>query len=373
MVFPYRWSRGFLILLVAFPLFGLPGRARAEGFREGLASFAKDISEFLAKSDYDAIDVGEFTGPATPVTSAGPGIQKTLIEELTKKKVLVKPGANLYIKGEYILIENTKDKERERVLLRLEAKVRDKTGKVLLEFVREIESTQELVKNLGATGYLPPKADDPDRNEKLNSQIKKPGVFIDGKRIQARKGSPYSVEIQVRRAGGALAKPLTPTDEKGLAFVPIKKGDYYEIVLRNDSDKEAAVSVSIDGLDMFTFSKIRNKKNGQPQFTHWIIGRGKALVVKGWHIDNKTSDRFEVSSFGDSEAAKLLKGNAKVGVITVCFHAAWEGKTPPEDEKGSRSADSLGTKRGPPVDAPTKAVQRTVGVLREFVSVRYGK
>src|SRR5262249_11918815 len=68
--------------------------------REELRRFAAEVKKLLKDEGQDSIDVGEFTGPPTPKTSAGPGIQQLLIEQLNGSKVHVKEGAGLYIKGE---------------------------------------------------------------------------------------------------------------------------------------------------------------------------------------------------------------------------------------------------------------------------------
>jgi hypothetical protein len=358
-----RWLAGPLLVLGL----GLaPSSARANDLRKELGKFADEIKKLVVGQGKDSIDVGEFTGPATPVTSAGPGIQQIIIEELKARGITVKK-SDLYVKGEYLIVEDDSDKTRDRIILRLLTLVRDKRGKVLLNLDADIKSNLDIIKTIGVQTYLPPKADTGDRNERLGKHKDKPPVAYDGKRIKTREDSPYCVEIRVAKVA------RKPALKDGYPFISMAKGECYEIYIENKSDYDAAVSVTIDGLDMFTFSELRNPKTKRPLYTHWIIPKGKATTIVGWHKNNKKSNLFEVTGFGDSEAAKLLKSSARVGTITVCFHAAWTGDNTPPDEKGARSADDLGTKRGPEVGKVVKTVQRKIGVLREAISVRYGK
>src|SRR5205807_8945751 len=147
-------------------------------------------------------------------------------------------------------------------------------------------------------------------------------------------------------------------------------GDLYEVGVSSDGPHEAAVSLSIDGLDVFTFSDVKDEKTGRPRYSYFIVGPGQDFTVVGWHRTNDRADSFRVTSFADSAAAKLLRGSSSVGTITVGFHAAWTGDTPPDDEKGARDAGDA-TGFGPPRKTELKQVQRHVGVLRDAVSVRY--
>jgi hypothetical protein len=448
--------------------------------RKELGKYAEEIKKLLAGQGKDSIDIGEFTGPATPITSAGPGIQQILIEELKARKVTVKSGAELYIKGEY-LVDDDSDKTRDRIVLRLLSVVRDKRGKTLLNWDTDIKSNLDIIKIIAHTARPPRDEPEPFRKElgKFAEDIKKlvldhskgsidvgeftgpaklaPGaggkirsliiqelkarrirvesgaeLYIKGQfqivadksdktrdqailrlatvvfdkrgrpllnmdadiktslttlarhleinldppaRLKTHKDSPYSVEVRVRKDVHAKAVARKPsTKKRGSPFIiTISKGEYYELFIENKSDYDAAVSVTIDGLDMFTFSELRNPRTRRPLYTHWIIPKGKSLTIIGWHKNNKKSNLFEVAGIGDSEAAKLLKSTAKVGTITVCFHAAWEGDNTPPDEKGARSLDDLGTKRGLEVGKVMPAVKRKIGVLREAITVRYGK
>jgi hypothetical protein len=350
----------------------LPARAAESALRKELDGFASKLKVTVEEERADGIAVGEFTGPPNPSTSSGPGIQHLLILALRAQKVTVKEDASLFVKGEYFLIDDVKDKERDRYAFKLEATVRNKKGTKVTDFQTEIRSNDDIAKLMVVTSDLGKKteADQGDRAEKLKYDIDKPGVFIQGSKIKASSTAQYSVEVLV----GNVALPAHTT--KGQAFVDLKRGNIYKVRVTNHSEHAAAVSLTIDGLDVFTFSEIRNPK-GEPRYKHYIIGPGKSVAIPGWHCNNEVSKSFQVVDFKDSALAKtagdarLLRASPALGTLTVCFHMAWDaGKPPPA---GAREAGGSGTGFGPPVGFKTKEVKFSVGVLREVVSVRYLK
>jgi hypothetical protein len=174
---------------------------------------------------------------------------------------------------------------------------------------------------------------------------------------------------------GGAARPAR--NVKGNALVSLKRGEAYVVRVRNSGPHEAAVSLTIDGLDAFSFSQVKNK-TGRPFYTHYLVGPGKHLDVKGWHRTDEELAPFQVADFKDSAlargpagaAAGLLWASPALGTLTACFHAAWDaGKPPPA---GVLEA-ACGTACVPPVSGKGKLVKRTIGTAREVVTVHYGK
>ena len=85
-------------LAAAAALLGPVSKATASAeLRKGLGEIAKSIKQLLDGRSEDSIGVGPFTGPANFPTSAGPGIQQVLSEELQKVGITVKKRARLGI------------------------------------------------------------------------------------------------------------------------------------------------------------------------------------------------------------------------------------------------------------------------------------
>src|SRR4051794_16341987 len=94
-----------IVPALAALLLRAPAASASDELRAGVADIAKSIKQLLDGKGEDSIVVGAFTGPANFPTSAGPGIQQVLAEELQKLGVTVKKRARFGIKGEYLVTE----------------------------------------------------------------------------------------------------------------------------------------------------------------------------------------------------------------------------------------------------------------------------
>src|SRR5262249_7621609 len=150
---------------------------------------------------------------------------------------------------------------------------------------------------------------------------------------------------------------VPPQTINGLPYVTLHKDDVYEVVLYNESQYEAAVSLNIDGMSMFVFSSGLDPKAGPDSYPRLIIDPGKPFEAKGWHISNERIDEFLVTKKAESVGAKFRQRGG-VGTITACFSAAW-----PKDEPRTRSGDA-GTGRGGQLDAQFVTVRRDFGAPR---------
>ncbi len=229
---------------------------------------------------------------------------------------------------------------------------------------------------LGLTVSLPPGGTDKQRDKKIVDAIEKPAVYTNGGSvIRSRADSLYAIELLVKK-GGKFVPPDKPADnEGGRAFVKIARTEVYAVRIINDADHEVAVTLTIDGLSMFTFSKFR-RKDGGPLYSSVLVPAKKSMLVSGWHIDNEASEEFLVTSFAKSAAAEV-RATGDIGTITATFAAAWPIKGgPPADEpaapsKRAKSADATGRVRR--FEKKWIEVPRHFGVTRDTVSVRYSK
>jgi hypothetical protein len=355
-----------LLLLLSVPaLASRPARA-ASDLNKGLAEMAKKIKLLLDQKGLDAIAVGEFTAPVKLNASAGPSIAKCLADELKTLGVSIKRRAELEVNGRY---QDVDDADSKRLAVRIKAHIVDRSGDEVLTLEPRATFNMTTIASLtGLTVAMPADGTDKERNDALAEALDKPDVHLASTRIAAATDSPYAIEIQVKTGEGYRPRAASK-DEDGLAFVKLLRDELYAIKLINDSPSDAAVTVTIDGLNVFAFSANTN-------YTHYIVPSKQTLTVPGWHRTNAVSDSFVVTEYAKSAVAESLPTSATVGTITASFAAAWpQGSAPPDDEapgtKGGASGDATG--KGPPVDFKLAEVVREVGKLRASVSVRYNK
>jgi hypothetical protein len=360
----------------------LPVRA-SEQLREGVAAMAKGIAPLFQDRPKE-IAVGQFTGPARYPTSAGPAIAQMLAEELQKLGFTVKKVAPFGIKGEYQVTEVPGEEPAGRreapgpkvLAIQLKGIVEDDLGKVLTDFTfkHTVKGEAAFVSLLGTPVSLPPEDSPEKRDTRLRESLREPKTFISGSRVSASADGRLAIEVLVNGQPRALKK------EDRLAYLSdrIKRGETYAVRLINDTEQEMAVQLSIDGLSVFQFSELRHKegpKMGQPLYSSVIVGPHKNVLIRGWHRTNERSDELLVTEYAKTAAASVLQP-ANIGTITATFRAAWpRDQAPPADEpsrpKGSTSGD--GTGFGKSFDQKFKELQRTIGVIRSSVSVRYTK
>jgi hypothetical protein len=276
------------------------------------------------------------------------------------------------------------DQNTRQEVIKITARVVDtRTSDTVREIpAKVVRDNQTLIQFTAPTVHLGPGTDDPTANQLLRHANENPKVDVARSLIRSKPDSPFAVEVLVlprsdpeflnqpleKLIAQATAREANVND--GRAFVPLKLGECYMIRLHNKADHETAVAVSVDGLDLFQFAEQKNETTGR-SFTHSIIDKGATRVIAGWFRTLNRSDAFVTTEYGKGEASKFLRGSPKIGTITVTFSASWEkDKDMPQDEavKGQ-----LETKIGPPIRTGETAVLRTIGKVRDVVSVRYSK
>jgi hypothetical protein len=351
-----RTRRWLLAVTVLLGLHG--GQASAvDALSKELAVMAGDIKKTVDKHGGGAIAVGSFSAAASIKGSSGPEIQIKLSEALkTTGLALADDGYRFEVMGNYLPFEEpTKKLQGVRIVGRV---VDAEDGTTLAEYDRIVHGEETVPRMLGLTGQIPHNGSPVDKSDKFKALIKKPEVTLLGTKISTAPGSPYAIEIMVKQGGQYTPRPAV-CDEKNRPFVGISHEEVYAVRLYNDSDHEAAVNLSIDGVSCFHFSDL--------QATYWVVAPHSFYDVMGWHKDAKTSLEFKCVDFPQSAAAKIdLKPNESIGSINAAFCAAWsDNSNKPKDEL------TRATGFGQEVQTPTQKVNRTIGSVRDVITVRY--
>lgn len=233
-------------------------------------------------------------------------------------------------------------------------------------YERVIDKHEDIASLLGATTEIYAQDKHIDRNRDYKKHLLDPRLYIDGSKCAPNEHCPYQIEILVH------GHPLPIRLHDGLGHVSIKHGDIYAVRIYNKSPYDAAVRLSVDGLNVFTFSQLR-KHDGSPKYEFYIVPAHKTVTLKGWHRSNSTVDSFLVTDYAKSAAA-TIQHQHELGTITAVFSAAWpKGGQKPHDEDFTGKGGGKATGFGPPVAQQVNEVHREVGRMRAAISLRYDK
>jgi hypothetical protein len=350
-----------------------------------LTSIAKVVAEKVKEQNATQIVVNPITDTGDLTHTAGTGLTEKLIEKLKAEGLEPALKADLVFSGDYGLGEAENGGQRLGIPVgRLAFKVKRRNGKTLVDSENDIPADRQprvtdlgdLNRMGGTTVALPPPNATAERIKATLEALDKPGLFDIEQETRIRpKGSPYVIEMLVAPSNGKNApraeafRPGKLETRQGLPFLKVEPGQAIAVRIINESDHDAASTVSIDGLSMFDF---RDDKADRNEYV--IIKKHTAGDILGWYRDARVSSAFLVADLPQGHAkASLLKNPAKIGSITITFAAAWEKDNQrPLDEKPSREQ---GTEivPGAPIEAPYETVRRQIGEVRTVVTIRYDK
>ncbi len=319
----------------------------------------------LEKRGGGSVAVGGFTAAASVKGGAGPEIQMKL------SKILQEMGANVdaddyryEITGNYLPYN---DRESDLQGVKLVGRLVDaEDGTTLGEFPRFVFGPEAVPRMLGLSVASKGSLDPQVQSVAFRKAIKKPKTFLQGPQVLASPVSQYSVEILVRR-GNRYVPQTARIDGKSRPFVDLARNDVYAVRLVNHSDHEAAVKLTIDGVNVFAFSQ------QSPQPKYWVVppkrnGQPGTTIVRGWDKNDGVSLEFKIVDFPDSAAARVnLRPSQSIGMLTATFAACWSDDKDRPRSEGRTRATGFGKEI---VDKKTR-VKRNIGAVRDVVSIRY--
>lgn len=384
-----------------------------DNLREALTKIAKAVSQVLQDRGADSIAIGEFTGPPSFASAAGPGIRKVLAEEFAKLGIREKKiGANIGIQGKYLVHEDQPTfagGSKGPPHLRLVASLVDKNGQVLTELdvevavkvgeedgqpiidktkiakgiltvdsyggINDIGGASTLAEALGATVDLKRKNKDgfSGGTESVIESFERPtaAIIASGLAVAASRESPFYMEILVD------SQPRPMKLEDGQPFVQLEKGDSFQIRFTNKASYDLAVIFLLDGVNSYSFSDVRETRGpqrGEAKYSKWIVPRNQSFTLKGWHRTNDYVDKFLVTDFADSAAAKL-GSTSGLGTITASVRATWRTSEKPPADETTVAKMVVGIGRGGRDSQQVKedTDPREYGQTRAVITVRYAK
>lgn len=359
-----------------------------ENFERELKAVAEAIVQFLNTENLNKIAIRKFDGPSSFPASAGPGIAEVLVTHFKMKRfevVGLSTKADVAVTGKYRLRPTDDGPLRPKLVeLVVSFSLEDEFGNPFEKFgdqgkmeLRTRES-DEIAEKIGLPVAFDISSESEDKRKEKDHAVlldvyKHPKADIQNGIEVKRADSPYGVQVLVKDS------PKQIKDQNGLAFCELGRGDEFEILLRNDSEYDAAVDLRLDGINTFHFSKMRSATDeSKPLYMNYIVPKKSKSRVSGWHLDNDKIRKYRITGIENS-AAMLANADVEIGTISASFSAAWQfGDRIPPGELTNRSLryakDSgnfigLGDEKTNTV----KAVSREIGRVRETLVVRYRK
>lgn len=354
---------------IAFLLFASVTPSIAKGddalVKELRAMTSEHIMPLVEKRGGGAIAVGGFTAATSVRGGAGPEIQMCLSGILREMNAKVDSDDYRYeITGNYLPYE---DKDSGLQGVKLVGRLVDaEDGTTLGEFPRFVFGPESVPRMLGLSVSSKGTTDPEMQSVSFRRAMKAPRTFMQDSQISASPSSQYSIEILSRQ--GNQFRPFAPRkDRKSRPFVDIPRDQVYAVRLINHSDHDAAVQLTIDGVNVFAFSQ------QSPKPKYWIVpakknGKPGQTLVRGWDKNSSSSFEFKVVDFPSSAAARVnLRPSSNIGLITACFSACWEHERDRPRSEGRTRATGFGKEI---VDRKTR-VQRHIGQVRDVITIRY--
>jgi len=401
--------RRFLALSMAVLVGGAAAAkdVRNQSLEGAVSLLAKDVKDGLGDAKPE-VAFGSFAAheeaDAAADSNAAPEVVRALTEALKALGVTVVRGrANFNVSCKF---KEQEDGPTSLQLVQLTLLLTNKETGKKTEYAQQVTNQVAVQRFLGLSNEAPPGAGPRERNkafkaavdDRIPSTKDKPRpapkpTLIDGTIARPAAGSHFGIEVSAAALKADPKEPhaagdytvVTPTDDRGLAYVKIDRGHVYGVWIHNTADFDAAVSLTVDGLSMFVAcdkedpgsKKPLRDTDGKPLHNFVVVEKGKKVFIQGWFVNMKETDEFLVTEYAKSLSSQFQAPTSQVGVITCCFHAAvpkdqpFPAGEPTDPDEFSQSAD--GTGKGARVQSPYEAVERKIGLLRATVSVRYSK
>ena len=361
--------------------FGLIVVANEGSLEHEIDSAASTITEKMVAQNLESLRVDSFVS-VNESANSGPGIRQLFLGKFSKLNDaraaesrpavrMVDAESSASVSAEIELIDDPFDKGRpKRLAHRITFNVYDRFDQEL--FIVEVLVTRltDLVEIEAATVSIPLESDTREAHRVLRGALQEPGYFVNGARVKSGEDSPYSVEVATKSALASGDSPAVPrkasTQDASIPRVPIAIGETYELTFYNESKTEVAIAISIDGLDVFTFSEDRQQDTGRPRFSHFVVAPESSITIPGWHktVDPERSDnflRFLVTKYGEGASAIVPPQETKrVGVIHI---AVSRSHLPGSNGRSSNSETGF----GPPVKRDQQAIERIIDPPEHFI------
>ena len=136
---------------------------------------------------------------------------------------------------------------------------------------------------------------------------------------------PYALEVLVDET------PRRAVVHDGTAFVPLARGETYQLRLTNWTNEKVGVALFVDGLNVIDRARsfagsldafqpaAQQLRNLPSESSMWVLDPKSRAVIKGWQVDGKRAAEFRLVAQEDSSAVRQ-HFTEQLGLITAVFY-----------------------------------------------------
>ena len=161
---------------------------------------------------------------------------------------------------------------------------------------------------------------------------------------QQQHKNPIHIEI-IDDEGAAFNKHQSRHQHRThRAYLEAKKGNHYQLRVRNRSNKRIAIVIAVDGRNILTGKKSHLRSNERM----YVLSPYQTAIYKGWRTGKDKVNRFYFTSEGDSYSAAWGDHSA-MGVIAAAVYnekptyrqAPYAYKKKHKNEKKAKGSPSM--------------------------------
>jgi hypothetical protein len=121
------------------------------------------------------------------------------------------------------------------------------------------------------------------------------------------------------------------------AYLEAKKGNHYQLRVRNRSNKRIAIVIAVDGRNILTGKKSHLKSNERM----YVLAPYQTAVYKGWRTGKDKVNRFYFTASGDSYSAAWGDHSAMGVIAAAVYNEKPSYQKKYKSEKRAKTAPSL--------------------------------
>jgi hypothetical protein len=156
--------------------------------------------------------------------------------------------------------------------------------------------------------------------------------------VRATVDSPWGMELFMQTTEGLQPVQMGRQEATAAADIDVFARQSHAVKLMNDSPRDVAVALAVDGVNSLIFSQDAEfAKSGL-----WLIPAHDVVLIEGWHVAGNNVTPFRLDEYSD----RLAEGHGATldepGVIRATFYEAYPvAKAGPPEKQSAIAAQRV--------------------------------